>query len=254
MSVEDDTDIVADTAPEKPLVKQRQKKAFKDPSRWRCPHPGCNRSFAVLWRLKVHYRAPVDARGSGVERGHGQELDRCPKCHVEFQEGRHHVNCRAGRTAGPPNPKRGKPVPAKHSAESSASEETMMPAAKKPALSPSATSSPSLEVASGNHTMALAFAQLLQSLVPAPVPTFEQQLLTSLIGMQQPAQPVVPTATALDIVQALVALKQPGVVNAAPPAVLAPPAPLALAPCADDAAVPAQLLALLAAQQGGSAK
>lgn len=26
---------------------------------------GCNRSFAELWRLKVHYRAPPDIRGSG---------------------------------------------------------------------------------------------------------------------------------------------------------------------------------------------
>jgi hypothetical protein len=28
---------------------------------------GCNRSFAELWRLKVHYRAPPDVRGSGKE-------------------------------------------------------------------------------------------------------------------------------------------------------------------------------------------
>ena len=40
--------------------------------RYYCPFPGCTRSFAELWRLKVHYRAPPDVRGSGKERGHGQ--------------------------------------------------------------------------------------------------------------------------------------------------------------------------------------
>jgi hypothetical protein len=37
-----------------------------DPDRFYCPYPGCNRSFAELWRLKVHYRAPPDVRGSGA--------------------------------------------------------------------------------------------------------------------------------------------------------------------------------------------
>ena len=41
----------------------------RDPSRFFCPYPGCKRSFAELWRLKVHYRAPPDIRGSGKERG-----------------------------------------------------------------------------------------------------------------------------------------------------------------------------------------
>jgi hypothetical protein len=80
--------------------------------RYFCPFPGCKRSFAELWRLKVHYRcacrqihrvsthlkflrgptdtsessinchlrrAPPDIRGSGKERGHGTELTHCPK-------------------------------------------------------------------------------------------------------------------------------------------------------------------------------
>lgn len=176
------------------------------------------------------------------------ELSHCPKCNVEFQHGRHHVNCRSGRTAGPPNAKR-KPI--KRSAESSASEETMV--TKKQAIAPSTTSSPSLEAASASHqvnaTMALAFAQFLQTLVP-PTPTLEQQLLTSLFtasaALQQPPAPVLPSAASLDVVRALVALKQPGVEAA--PSLLPPPAPLALAPSADDTAVQTQLLALLAAQ------
>jgi len=52
--------------------------------RLHCPHPGCNRSFrSGIWRLKVHYRAPADGRGSGVERGHGIDLTMCPKCGTE---------------------------------------------------------------------------------------------------------------------------------------------------------------------------
>jgi hypothetical protein len=68
-------------------------------SRWYCPYPGCKRSFAELWRLKVHYRAPPDVRGSGRERGHGTELTHCPKCGKGLKPGKHHVGCAAGRTA-----------------------------------------------------------------------------------------------------------------------------------------------------------
>lgn len=68
-------------------------------SRWYCPFPGCKRSFAELWRLKVHYRAPPDVRGSGRERGHGTELTHCPKCGKGLKPGKHHVGCAAGRTA-----------------------------------------------------------------------------------------------------------------------------------------------------------
>lgn len=65
--------------------------------RFFCPYPGCQRSFIDLWRLKVHYRADPDVRGSGRERGHGRELPACPKCHVTLERGRHHVNCKAGK-------------------------------------------------------------------------------------------------------------------------------------------------------------
>lgn len=64
------------------------------------PRPtGCNRSFAELWRLKVHYRAPPDVRGSGKERGHGTELAFCPKCGKDLRPGKHHVGCAAGKSA-----------------------------------------------------------------------------------------------------------------------------------------------------------
>jgi hypothetical protein len=64
-----------------------------------CPHPGCSRSFAELWRLKVHFRAPPDVRGSGKERGHGFELKFCPKCGEELKPEKHHVGCAAGKSA-----------------------------------------------------------------------------------------------------------------------------------------------------------
>jgi len=73
--------------------------ADRDPNRFFCPYEGCNRSFAELWRLKVHYRAPPDVRGSGKERGHGCELQFCPKCGKELKAGKHHVGCYAGRAA-----------------------------------------------------------------------------------------------------------------------------------------------------------
>ena len=69
----------------------------RDPDRFYCPFEGCNRSFAELWRLKVHYRAAPDIRGSGKERGHGAELEACPKCGAELKPGRHHVGCAAGK-------------------------------------------------------------------------------------------------------------------------------------------------------------
>ncbi|KAL0038679.1 hypothetical protein WJX79_002882 [Trebouxia sp. C0005] len=78
-------------------------KRGKNEDRFYCPYPGCTRSFAELWRLKVHYRAPPDVRGSGKERGHGTELQFCPKCGKELKPGKHHVGCFAGR-AGPRQP------------------------------------------------------------------------------------------------------------------------------------------------------
>eukprot|EP00798_Chlamydomonas_sp_ICE-L_P009196 gene9196-16335_t len=71
----------------------------KDKTRFYCPYPTCNRSFAELWRLKVHYRAPPNIRGSGKERGHGAELDICPKCMAVLKPGRHHVGCIGGKTS-----------------------------------------------------------------------------------------------------------------------------------------------------------
>lgn len=59
--------------------------------RFYCPYPGCKRSFAELWRLKVHYRARPEVRGSGRERGHGTELAACPKCSQALFTGKHHV-------------------------------------------------------------------------------------------------------------------------------------------------------------------
>lgn len=82
----------------------------RDPNRFYCPYPGCNRSFAELWRLKVHYRAPPDVRGSGKERGHGTELKFCPKCNKELKAGKHHVGCSAGRPSGRTSSKKKGPV------------------------------------------------------------------------------------------------------------------------------------------------
>jgi len=65
----------------------------QDPCRFYCPYPGCTRSFAELWRLKVHYRAAPDVRGSGKERGHGMELGQCPKCNEVLKPGKHHIRC-----------------------------------------------------------------------------------------------------------------------------------------------------------------
>jgi len=66
-----------------------------------CPFPGCKRSFgAGLWRLKLHYRAPPDCRGSGVERGHGIELIRCPRCNISLQRVRRKDLCACFRMSG----------------------------------------------------------------------------------------------------------------------------------------------------------
>ena len=81
-------------------------KRGKDEDRFYCPYPGCTRSFAELWRLKVHYRAPPDVRGSGKERGHGTELQFCPKCGKELKPGKHHVGCFAGRVGSRQTAKR----------------------------------------------------------------------------------------------------------------------------------------------------
>ncbi|GLC46524.1 hypothetical protein PLESTM_001885400 [Pleodorina starrii] len=82
------------------------KDGAKDPERFYCPYPGCNRSFAELWRLKVHFRAPPDIRGSGKERGHGTELTHCPKCGKTLKPGKHHVGCSGSKASARQNNKR----------------------------------------------------------------------------------------------------------------------------------------------------
>lgn len=67
--------------------------------RFHCPYEGCRRSFAELWRLKVHHRSPEDVRGSGRERGHGEELKHCPRCQAPLLPGKHHVGCARGKCA-----------------------------------------------------------------------------------------------------------------------------------------------------------
>jgi len=69
--------------------------------RFFCPFEGCRRSFAELWRLKVHARAPPDIRGSGRERGHGEELKHCPRCQAPLLPGRHHIRCGSGKLCAP---------------------------------------------------------------------------------------------------------------------------------------------------------
>lgn len=55
-------------------------------------------SFLFPCRLKVHYRAAPGARGSGVERGHGQELPHCPLCLAKLDDVKYH-KCAAGLAA-----------------------------------------------------------------------------------------------------------------------------------------------------------
>lgn len=46
----------------------------------------------------MHYRAQPGARGSGVERGHGQELPVCPLCQAKLDDVKYH-KCSAGAAA-----------------------------------------------------------------------------------------------------------------------------------------------------------
>lgn len=95
----------------------------KSSERFYCPYEGCNRSFAELWRLKVHYRASPDVRGSGKERGHGAELESCPKCGAELKPGRHHVGCTGGKHSAVKNERKRISRSKKH-VESSAAKDT----------------------------------------------------------------------------------------------------------------------------------
>lgn len=38
------------------FVEEAEVPSAQQSSRYNCPFPGCKRSFAELWRLKVHYR------------------------------------------------------------------------------------------------------------------------------------------------------------------------------------------------------
>ena len=78
-------------------LRMPSKRTVREGERFKCPYPGCKRSFAELWRLKVHYRAPPDVRGSGKERGHGQELSHCPQCGARLLPGKHHIQCSGAR-------------------------------------------------------------------------------------------------------------------------------------------------------------
>ncbi|WIA14462.1 hypothetical protein OEZ85_002987 [Tetradesmus obliquus] len=83
-----------------PVMTEPQLEAPKS-LRYTCPYPGCTRSFRDFWRLKVHYRAPPNARGSGVERGHGMELPFCPLCNLDLRDVKYH-KCAAGPAAAAP--------------------------------------------------------------------------------------------------------------------------------------------------------
>jgi hypothetical protein len=58
----------------------------------------CSCLLLPLCRLKVHYRAPPGGRGSGVERGHGEELPHCPLCLASLDDVKYH-KCSAGPAA-----------------------------------------------------------------------------------------------------------------------------------------------------------
>lgn len=75
-------------------IRESQTPQASSRERFYCPFPGCHRSFLELWRLRVHYRANSEARGSGKERGHGTELPFCPKCRAPIYPGKKHMQCR----------------------------------------------------------------------------------------------------------------------------------------------------------------
>jgi hypothetical protein len=84
------------------IMPKSKRPPLRDGERFQCPYPGCKRSFAELWRLKVHFRAPPDVRGSGKERGHGQELSHCPQCEAKLTPGKHHIQCAGARARNVP--------------------------------------------------------------------------------------------------------------------------------------------------------
>lgn len=65
-----------------------------------CPYPGCNRKFYELARLKEHHRAPPDRVKKA--KGHGKELDKCPKCGEMLEKGKRHFGCDAERKGWDP--------------------------------------------------------------------------------------------------------------------------------------------------------
>lgn len=116
--------------------------------RYFCPFPGCQRSFAELWRLKVHFRASPDVRGSGKERGHGLELDRCPRCAQELKPGKHHVGCvgsaatKAKAAAAASTPAAAAPAPKKGRVEAPAGAGPAPAPAYYPPVNPAALFTP----------------------------------------------------------------------------------------------------------------
>ncbi|KAK9806818.1 hypothetical protein WJX72_003738 [[Myrmecia] bisecta] len=124
-----------------------QAEAPPDPAaeRFHCPFEGCTRSFMELWRLKVHYRAAPDVRGSGRERGHGMELEACPKCCQVLKPGKHHVGCFGVGALSQPE----KPANKRHRSAAGFAETTsFLPGEKASPLKESASNTSSQQKAS----------------------------------------------------------------------------------------------------------
>lgn len=123
-----------------PRRKPRNESAKNTSDRFFCPYEGCNRSFAELWRLKVHYRASPDVRGSGKERGHGAELESCPKCGAELKPGRHHVGCAASKQSSSAQQEQRKALKAKKRSEACLTSNPPTPVSSEPSSNEASSS------------------------------------------------------------------------------------------------------------------
>ena len=59
--------------------------------RYHCPFLGCNIDCTNFMKLKAHYKASLDYKGSGQKKGHGLVLTFCPKCNKLVGEHEHHT-------------------------------------------------------------------------------------------------------------------------------------------------------------------